>query len=128
MKTKLMKATKPIITGCLVFWFSDAAAHHGWAWTEKEQTEIAGTITEIFIGPPHPRLMIVATTGTWQVDLGNPRQTRDAGFTEGEATVGDNVLVRGHRSVKQEEQIIKAVRATINGKQYTFYPERVRED
>lgn len=112
----------------LLLWASCAAAHHGWAWTEDEQVEMTGTITEVFIGPPHPRLMIDTDEGPWQVDLGNPRQTREAGFVEGEAEVGDDVLIRGHRSADSNEHVIKAVRATINGKVYTFYPDRVQED
>jgi len=128
MNSKQIKTLLVGITSSALLWTSAATAHHGWAWTEKEQTEITGTITEIFIGPPHPRLMIETTAGTWQVDLGNPRQTQQAGFVKGEASVGDTVLIRGHRSAKKDEHIIKAVRATINDKQYTFYPELVRED
>lgn len=128
MYTKRIKTPLIAAASGLLFWAAAASAHHGWAWTESEQTEMTGTITEIFIGPPHPRLMIDTAAGPWQVDLGNPRQTQQAGFVEGEASTGDTVLIRGHRSAKKEEHIIKAVRATINGKQYTFYPELVRED
>lgn len=112
----------------LLLGLPEVAAHHGWNWTEDKQTEMTGTITEVFIGPPHPRLMIETETGRWQVDLGNPRQTKSAGFVEGEAKPGDTVLIRGHRSANKDEHIIKAVRATINDKQYTFYPQLLRED
>lgn len=103
-------------------------AHHGWTWAEEEQTNMTGVITEIYIGPPHPRLMIETDDGPWQVDLGNPRQTRDAGFVEGEAEVGDEVIIRGHRSLDSDEKLIKAVRATVNGKDYTFYPHLLKEE
>jgi hypothetical protein len=89
---------------------------------------MTGTITDIFIGPPHPRLMIDTDDGPWQVDLGNPTQTRNAGFVKGSASVGDSVRVRGHRSGNDGEALIKAVRITIDDKQYDFYPERIRED
>lgn len=112
----------------LLFWAANIAAHHGWAWAEDEQVEMTGIITEVYIGPPHPRLMIETDQGPWQVDLGNPRQTRDAGFVEGEAEVGDEVLVRGHRSKDGDERVIKAVRATINDIDYTFYPHLLEED
>lgn len=111
-----------------LLWAAGAAAHHGWAWAEDEQVEMTGTITEVYIGPPHPRLMIETDDGEWQVDLGNPRQTREAGFVEGEAEVGDEVLVRGHRSKDADERLIKAVRATVNGTDYTFYPHLLEED
>ncbi|MFN4053553.1 MAG: hypothetical protein ACK4GU_01580 [Alishewanella aestuarii] len=127
MRTTLTKVSQLSLLAAAL-WTASAAAHHGWNWTEQQQTEMTGEITEIYIGPPHPRLMINTPDGAWQVDLGNPRQTRDAGFVEGEAAVGDTVLVRGHRSAKTDERIIKAVRATINGKVYTFYPQLLRED
>ena len=107
---------------------SAAIAHHGWNWTQDEQTEMTGTITSIYIGPPHPRLEITTEDGPWTVDLGNPRQTQDAGFVDGSASVGDQVLVRGHRSADTGEKLIKAVRATINGQQFDFYPDLIRED
>ena len=108
--------------------FSSALAHHGWDWTNDEQTEMTGTITSIYIGPPHPRLEITTDDGAWTVDLGNPRQTRDAGFVEGSAAVGDTVLIRGHRSADNNEKLIKAVRATIDGREFDFYPDLIRED
>src|SRR5687767_9895552 len=37
---------------------ASAAAHHGWSWAEDEQTELTGTILEIYIGPPHPTLEV----------------------------------------------------------------------
>jgi hypothetical protein len=104
------------------------SAHHGWSWTQDAQTEMTGEILDIYIGPPHPRLQIrTAGEGEWQVDLGNPRQTADAGFSAGEAKVGDKVLVRGHRSAKTGERLVKAVRITVNQKQYLFYPDLLRE-
>lgn len=104
-------------------------AHHGWAWAEDEQTEMTGTILEVYVGPPHPRMEIeTSNEGVWQVDLGNPRQTESAGFTEESASIGDEVLVRGHRSRDSSEKLIKAVRITIDDKVYTFYPGRVQED
>lgn len=115
------------LTAAALLWVTTVAAHHGWDWTEDEQTEMTGTITEIYIGPPHPRLMIETDDGPWQIDLGNPRQTREAGFVEGEAEVGDEVLVRGHRSNDSDERIFKAVRATIDDRQYTFYPNLLQE-
>ncbi len=108
--------------------FSNSSAHHGWAWAQDAQTEMTGTISDIYFGFPHPRLIIETTDGQWTVDLGNPRQTEDAGFVEGEAAIGDQVLIRGHRSADDNEKLIKAVRATIDGRQYTFYPQLLRED
>jgi len=117
----------PLALTGLLFWASSALAHHGWNWAEDEQTEMTGVITEIYIGPPHPHLMIETDNGAWRVDLGNPRRTRDAGFVEGVAEEGDEVLILGHRSADADEKLIKAVRATIDGEHYDFYPERIEE-
>lgn len=106
-----------------------ALAHHGWTWAEDEQTEMTGTLQEIYVGPPHPRLQIdTEDDGQWRVDLGNPRQTDRAGFTQDSASEGDTIVVRGHRSRDDSEKLIKAVRVTVEGKEYTFYPDRVQED
>lgn len=105
-----------------------AAAHHGWAWAENRQENMTGEITEVYVGPPHPRLKIMTDDGPWQVDLGNPRQTEQAGFTEMSASVGDTIVVRGHRSRNADEKLIKAVRITVDDTEYTFYPGRVVEN
>jgi hypothetical protein len=127
-RTSYIQLTAALITGFGLL-AGAAHAHHGWAWAEEAQTEMTGTITEIYIGPPHPRLRIdTADDGPWTVDLGNPRQTLDAGFIDGEAAVGDEVRVRGHRSRNAGDKLIKAVRITIDGRQYTFYPQLLRED
>lgn len=111
------------------FFASSALAHHGWNWAEPEQTEMTGTIVQIYIGPPHPQLQIeTADDGRWTVDLGNPRQTQRAGFVQGSASEGDTVVVLGNRSKTPGEKLIKAVRATINGRNYDFYPERIQEN
>jgi hypothetical protein len=104
---------------------SSAFAHHGWNWAEAEQTRMTGKIVRIYVGPPHPQIEIDTADGRWTVDFGNPRQTADAGFVESSAKEGDTVAILGNRSSKAGEKLIKAVRATINGRNYDFYPERL---
>lgn len=127
MCKKIAAIGLPLALTGLLFWASSTLAHHGWNWAEDEQTEMMGVITEIYIGPPHPYLMIETDDGDWRVDLGNPRQTRNAGFVEGVAEEGDEVIILGHRSADEDEKLIKAVRATIDGEHYTFYPERIED-
>lgn len=103
-----------------------AAAHHGWNWAEEEQTELQGTIRQIYIGPPHPELQVEAADGVvWRVELGNPRLTAASGFVEGVTVPGDTVLVRGHRSLDQSDMHMKAVRITIGEDQYDIYPDLI---
>ncbi len=106
---------------------SGAAAHHGWSWADADQIELKGTIRDIYIGPPHPTLDVeTASDGVWRVELGNPRQTERAGFVEGSAKVGDEIVAIGNRSQDAGEKRMKAVRITVGGKTYDIYPERIR--
>lgn len=109
---------------------SAAIAHHGWNWAEEEQTEMEGTVREVYIGPPHPALQVEGADGQmWTVELGNPRQTAAAGFVEGVSAPGDPVRVLGHRSLDATDIRIKAVRITIDGEdQYDIYPNLIEHD
>lgn len=103
-----------------------ALAHHGWNWAEAGQTEIAGAIQDIYIGPPHPRLRVQTSDGVWTVELGNPSQTERAGFRPGVTKEGAKVQVLGQRSLDASEKRIKAIRVTIDGRNFDFYPERLK--
>lgn len=104
-----------------------AAAHHGWSWAEADQIELRGTIQQISMGGPHPTLDVATVDdGVWRVELGNPRQTERAGFVEGVAKPGDQVVALGNRSQDRTEKRLKAVRITIGEKRYDIYPERIQ--
>jgi hypothetical protein len=105
---------------------SSAAAHHGWSWAESDQTELRGTVREIYIGQPHPTLRVEAADGLWIVELGNPQQTQRSGFTAASAAAGDAVVALGNRSRTQNEKRMKAVRLTVRGRTYDIYPERIQ--
>jgi hypothetical protein len=103
-----------------------AAAHHGWAWAEGEQTTLEGTIESISFAPPHPSLTVESEGTVWQIDLGNPRQTERSGFAEGSAKVGDAITVLGNKSQDENERLMKAVRITVGDKNFDMYPERIQ--
>jgi len=102
-----------------------ALAHHGWGWAEGEQTELRGTIREVYIGAPHPTLRVETPDGVWTVELGNPRQTAAAGFNEQSASAGDAVVALGNRSISPAERRLKAVRITVRQRTYDIYPSRI---
>lgn len=103
-----------------------AAAHHGWSWAEADQIELRGIIQQISMGGPHPTLDVATVDdGVWRVELGNPRQTERAGFVEGVAKPGDQVMALGNRSQDRTEKRLKAVRITIGERRYDIYPERI---
>ncbi|MFZ4289197.1 DUF6152 family protein [Variovorax sp. HJSM1_2] len=103
-------------------------AHHGWSWAEGEQMILQGTIESISMAPPHPTLKVKAADGgSWQIDLGNPTQTERSGFKGGTAKAGDPITVRGNRSTEKNALHMKAVRITLDGKNYDMYPERIKD-
>ena len=103
-----------------------AFGHHGWSWAEDQLSRLSGTITQITIAPPHPTLLVQDAQGTvWTVELGNPGRTRQAGFVEGTTAPGAQVEVLGNRDQDPAQARIKAVRITIDGQNFDFYPERI---
>jgi len=105
-----------------------AFAHHGWSWTVEEQSELTGTIEDIYIGNPHAVLMVAAEDGSWTVELSPPARTRAAGFDENAAKVGDEVTAIGNRSADPNEKRMKAVQIVVNGKTYDIYPDRIETE
>lgn len=103
-----------------------AFAHHGWNWAQAEQTEMTGVIESVSFAPPHPSLVVNVDGEGWDVELGNPNQTQRAGFVEDEAEVGDEITILGHRSLDETELLVKAVRITIDGRNYDLYPDRIQ--
>lgn len=103
-----------------------ALAHHGWSWAEDQLSRLTGTITQVTIAPPHPTLLVEDAQGTvWTVELGNPGRTQRAGFVEGTTAPGTRVEVLGNRDQDASQARIKAVRITIEGRDFDFYPERI---
>ncbi|WP_244551966.1 DUF6152 family protein [Rhizobium sp. RU33A] len=102
-----------------------ALAHHGWSWAEADQIDLTGTITTISFAPPHPTLELETAEGSWRIELGNPNQTQRSGFVEGVVAVGDEITVRGNRSLDPDEKRLKAVRVVVEGKNYDIYPSRI---
>ena len=93
-----------------------------------EQSELTGTIEDIYIGNPHAVLMVAAEDGSWTVELAPPSRTRAAGFDENAAKVGDEVTAIGNRSADQNEKRMKAVQLVVNGKTYDIYPDRIETE
>lgn len=102
-----------------------AMAHHGWSWAEADQINLTGKLTSISFAPPHPTLELDTADGAWRIELGNPGLTQRSGFVEGVVAVGDEITVRGNRSLDPDEKRLKAVRVIVSGKNYDIYPNRI---
>ncbi|MXO58236.1 hypothetical protein GRI89_01585 [Altererythrobacter salegens] len=101
-----------------------ALAHHGWAWTEDEESRLSGEIVSISFGNPHMHLQVKASKGVWEVDLSPPIVAERSGFGPGVAKAGDKVSMTGHRARDHVVLGFKAETITVNGKTYDVYPQR----
>ena len=101
-----------------------AAAHHGWGWTQTEESRLSGTIQSISFGNPHMHLQVRNEQGTWEVDLSPPIVAQGSGFGRGVAKAGDRVVITGHRAREADTLAFKGETITVNGRTYGVYPQR----
>jgi len=101
-----------------------AAAHHGWGWTQDEESRLSGTIESISFGNPHMHLQLKNDQGTWEVDLSPPIVAQGSGFGPGKAKAGDRVVITGHRARDASLRAFKGETITVNGTTYDVYPQR----
>jgi len=101
-----------------------AAAHHGWGWTQTEESRLSGTIESISFGNPHMHLKVRNSDGTWAVDLSPPIVAQASGFGPGAAKAGDRVVLTGHRARDADLLAFKGETITVSGKTYDVYPQR----
>jgi len=127
MKLSIRVATAGLAFSALLGVMPAALAHHGWSWAESEQMTLQGTVQQVQIAPPHPWLDVHADDGVWRVELGNPTQTKDAGFVEGSAKPGDAIVAIGNRDSDAGAKRMKAVQIKVGGKTYDIYPSRIKK-
>eukprot|EP00873_Tetraselmis_striata_P031908 jgi/Tetstr1/452172/TSEL_039208.t1 len=104
-----------------------AFAHHGWGWTSEEFFELEGTLTDLYIGQPHPTLILNDGETDWTVELAPVGRTLASGFDETVVAIGDTVIAHGHRSTDEAEYRMKAVRLVIGDATYDVYPQFAAE-
>ena len=117
-------ATRSLAVAVAIALPATAAAHHGWAWTQDEESRISGTIVSISFGNPHMHLQLRNGDQTWEVDLSPPIVAQGSGFGPGAAKAGDRVVITGHRARDASVRAFKGETITVNGKTYDVYPQR----
>ncbi|WP_338243233.1 DUF6152 family protein [Aurantiacibacter hainanensis] len=107
-----------------------ALAHHGWGWTQDEESRLEGEIVTISFGNPHMHLQVERDRGgfggseIWEVDLSPPVVASRSGFGPDHAGPGDAVVLTGHRARDQDVLGFKAERITVRGRTFDVYPQR----
>lgn len=120
-----MKSSRPMLAFAIAIGLpATVAAHHGWGWTEDQETRLVGTIQSISFGNPHMHLQVRTDGGTWEVDLSPPIVARGSGFGPAAAKAGDRVTITGHRARDRDVRAFKGETITVNGKTYDVYPQR----
>jgi len=113
-----------VVLSVLPFSAVPVLAHHGWSWTQSGFFRLEGVITAVYLGNPHATIDVDVEGETWRVEMAPPSRTVAAGFTEGVAEPGDEVVAIGNRSQDQAELRMKAVRVIVGGRTYDVYPGR----
>ena len=120
-----MTIRRNVLAAALVLMMpATAAAHHGWAWTQDQESRLSGTIVSISFGNPHMHLQLRNPQGVWEVDLSPPIVAQGSGFGPASAKAGDQVVLTGHRARDANLLAFKGETITVNGKTYDVYPQR----
>jgi hypothetical protein len=102
-----------------------AAAHHGWGWTQEQESRLSGTIQSISFGNPHMHLQLRDAEGAvWEVDLSPPIVAASSGFSAEHARAGDRASVTGHRARDTAVRGFKGETITVRGRTFDVYPQR----
>lgn len=101
-----------------------AFGHHGWAWAEEANSEIAGTIVSTKLGNPHGEVTVDVSGVPWIVEVGQPWRNQRAGLEDGLLGKGVKLKAVGHKHADPRQHVFKAERIVIDGKTYDLYPDR----
>lgn len=108
------------------------AAHHGWGWTQTEESRLEGEIVSISFGNPHMHLQLreqragFSEPQLWEVDLAPPIVAARSGFGPEHAAPGDQAILTGHRARDMDMLGFKAERIIVRGRTFDVYPQRER--
>ncbi|GAA0272642.1 DUF6152 family protein [Alteraurantiacibacter aestuarii] len=106
------------------------AAHHGWGWTQEEESRLEGEIVSISFGNPHMHLQLRTSGGVWsdgaiwEVDLSPPIVAQASGFGPEHAAPGDTATLTGHRARDMDVRGFKGETITVRGRTFDVYPQR----
>lgn len=107
----------------------DAMSGNPWADFQGDLTRLDASITDVNITGSDPTIQVRARNGVnWTIELGDHTRNREAGLEDAPATPGDPVSVTGRETHHFGENRIKAIKLTINDRDYTLYTEETDGD
>lgn len=102
-----------------------AAAHHGWGGNSTEETTMTGTLAApLSLSGPHGTMKVNVNGQVWDITLGPPARTANAGLREGVIPMGATVTVRGHVNKSSGRYEMKTEYVTWNERTFAVYPDR----
>ena len=102
-----------------------AVAHHGWGWTQDQESRLTGEIVSITFTNPHMQLQLRQENGAlWAVDLSPPIVAASSGFGSEHAAAGDRAVITGHRARDMAVNAFKGETITVRGRTFDVYPQR----
>jgi hypothetical protein len=117
--------TATLVTGAALALPLTAIAHHGWGWTQNEESRLSGEIQSITFTNPHMHLQLRDPQGDlWEVDLSPPIVAAQSGFGADHARAGDRASITGHRARDLAVRAFKGETITVRGRTFDVYPQR----
>ncbi|QPM89880.1 hypothetical protein [Pseudooceanicola algae] len=101
---------------------SPALAHHGWRWTEDEEFELTGIITEAPEGPGGI-LWLNVEGQIWQARIGPLLHDADSLPNAEMLVPGTEITLRGQFDPAPNRQGIKVRKVLLNGRSYVLRGE-----
>lgn len=102
----------------------DAMSGNPWADYEEKLSRLDAVITDMNISGSDPTLQVRASDGVnWTIELGCRVRIRESGLEDAPISFGDSVSVTGRQIQYFGENRIKAIKLTINNRDFRLYPE-----
>lgn len=124
LRASLMHRLRGLLACAVLATSLPAFSHHGWAWAEDGNAELAGVVVAARLGNPHGELTLDVDGATWTVEIGQPWRNARAGLKDEMLAKGVALRASGHRHVDPAKRVFKAERVTIGGKTFDLYPDR----
>jgi len=121
-----------IVALCLMIVAAPTIAHHSVAYYGNKVVELVGTLVQVEWRNPHIRLTLDATndrgvTETWQIEGNSVYNLARSGVTADSLTVGQQIVVAGRRSTREERMLLVQSILLPNGEELLLWVNNVEQ-